>query len=265
MELIRQPSHGALYVEGFESEALQGRASVWIYLPPGYEDEPNRRYPVLYLLHGAWGWEFDWATKGSACETAGRMISAGEVEPHIIVMPNDGLAGVGSLYVNWRGARPRYEDWITRDLVGLVDSQLRTIPEREGRCIGGLSMGGYGATNLGLRNRALYRSITSHSGFFDVRGLSELFQPVYDHALGSPERIRANNPIEYVEDIPAEEMPALLFDCGTEDFLYQGNVAFAERLKELGLPHTYREHPGAHTWEYWSEHLVDQLVFHFGR
>lgn len=264
MELVRQPTHGSLCIEGIQSEALQGRTTVWIYLPPGYETDADRRYPVLYLLHGAWGWEFDWATKGSACETAGRLITAGEVEPHIIVMPNDGLAGIGSLYVNWRGTRPRYEDWITRDLVTHVDALLRTIPDRGGRCIGGLSMGGYGATNLGLRNRSLYRSIVSHSGFFDVRGVSELFQPVYDYALGSPERIRANNPIEYVESIPSDEIPALYFDCGTEDFLYHGNVAFRDRLLELGLPHTYREHPGGHTWEYWSVHLVDQLRFHFG-
>ncbi|MBD3175232.1 MAG: hypothetical protein GF320_08625 [Armatimonadia bacterium] len=264
MDRIHQPTHGSLHVEGVMSEALRGRGSVWIYLPPEYDTQPDREFPALYLLHGAWGWEFDWAVKGRAGETAGQMIAAGEIEPHVIVMPSDGLTGIGSLYVNWRGEAPQYADWIVHDLTGHIETNLRVMADRRSRCIGGLSMGGYGAVNLGLSNRELYRSVASHSGFFDVRALGEFFQPVYNEALGTPERVRANNPMEYVEDIPADEMPALHFDCGTDDFLYEANVSFHERLEDLGLPHTYREHPGSHTWDYWSEHLADQLLFHFG-
>jgi len=252
-------------VDGIQSEALQGRATIWVYLPPGYDDNTDRRYPVLYLLHGAWGWEWDWPCKGSAAETAGRMIDSGEIEPIIIVMPNDGLRKMGTLYVNWADGSARYEDWIACDLVAYIDSNLRTKAERDGRCITGLSMGGLGAVNIGLRNRLMYRSIASHSGLFDlVEDAGHFWREFQDQALGTPERAAQNSPLRYVANIPANERPALYIDCGVDDFLFQGNRDMHARLESLGIAHTYNEFPGAHTWEYWTEHLRESLAFHFG-
>ncbi len=262
---IDQPTHGTLVVDGVQSEALQGRASVWIYLPPDYETAPDRRYPTLTLLHGAWGWEWDWATKGAAAETVGRMITAGEIEPIVVAMPNDGLAHEGTMYVNWADGSRRCEDWIARDLVAHLDQNLRTQAERAGRCITGLSMGGFGATNIGLRNRLVYRSVASHSGLFSVVEKSNLFWDQFaERAFGSPERTKANSPLHYVGDLPRDELPAIYLDCGQDDFLFQGNEAMHARLTELGIEHTYNVFPGAHTWEYWTAHLEDSLRFHFG-
>jgi len=264
MYLIKQPQHGSLLVEGVQSEALQGRASVWVYLPPGYDDNPDRRYPVLYLLHGAWGWEWDWPCKGSAAETAGRMVAEGEIEPIIMVMPNDGLRKAGTLYTNWADGSGRYEDWIARDLVAYVDSNLRTKAERDGRCITGLSMGGLGAANIGLRNRSLFRSIATHSGLFSIVEEGDHFwSEFHDQALGTRERAEQNSPLHYVQDIPPAELPALYIDCGIDDFLFQANRDMHARLESLKIPHTYSEFPGAHTWEYWTEHLAGSLRFHY--
>lgn len=265
MNRIEQPEHGSLLVEGIQSEALQGRASVWLYLPPGYDDQPDTRYRTLTLLHGAWGWEWDWPCKGAACETAGRMIAAGEIEPIIIAMPNDGLHREGTLYLNWADGSRRCEDWIARDLTAYLDANLRTKAEREARCISGLSMGGFGAMNIGLRNRTVFGSIASHSGFFSVVEEANLFwDQFHDQAIGSPDRARANSPLHYIGDIPEAELPRIRFDCGKDDFLFQPNEAMHARMVELGIEHTYEVYPGAHTWEYWTEHLKDSLRFHFG-
>lgn len=178
-------------------------------------------------------------------------------------MPNDGLKREGTFYVNWVDGSARYEDWIARDLVGYIDANLRTKSTRADRCISGLSMGGFGAFHVGLRNRNLYRSVASHSGLFDVAVEGSFWDEFRDQAFGSMEKARAASPYHFVADIPKAELPALYHDCGTEDFLFGANEAMHARLEELGVASTYRTFPGAHTWEYWTEHLVDSLAFHF--
>lgn len=266
MYVIEQPERGRLLVEGIQSKALRGRSGVFVYLPPGYDDTPDRRYPVLYLLHGAYGWEWDWVAKGRAHFVAEQLIKAKEIEPIIMVMPSDGLRGIGTLYVNWADNSMRCEDWIAKELVGWTDSTLRTIASREGRCITGLSMGGFGAMNVGLRNRKKFRSIASHSGFFRLTWARRRWAGMV-FGTGSDGRARrqANSPYHYVGDIRGRDLPKLYMDCGVDDFLYQDNVAMHARLEELRIQHIYNEFPGAHDWEYWSEHIADSLRFHFGK
>ncbi len=260
MHVLRAEERGSLAIEPLESAALGGRSTVWLYLPPGCDDA--RPLPVLYLLHGAHGRESDWALHGSVLETAGELIHGGEIEPLLIVMPNDGLRGRGTRYMNRPDGTGDYEHWIARDLVAHIDDHFPTRAERAHRCIAGLSMGGFGAVNVGLRNRALYRGIASHSGLFNIRPEHSL--PEIAEDLDEETR-RANSPIDYIADIPHEELPALYLDCGVEDFLYEHNLEFHRRLRELGVEHVFHAFPGGHTWDYWSRRLRDSLRFLFGR
>ena len=141
----------------FESPAVGRTMKYNILLPRDY-DASSQRYPVLYLLHGltqnytAWG-----LSNGSP-------YYAGLYDDLIVVMPDAG----NSWYVNWvpnKDGRPNnWEDHIVQDVVNHVDWNFRTIARREGRAIAGLSMGGYGAITLGLRNPELFISIGSTSG-----------------------------------------------------------------------------------------------------
>src|SRR5205085_11565861 len=114
------------------------------------------RYPVLYLLHGLTGNYTNWARMGVP-----RYARAYDL---IVVMPDGGNAW----YVNWAksedGQKNDWEDAIIKDLIGHVDASSRTVAQREGRAINGLSMGGYGALMLGLKHPDLFCSIGSHSG-----------------------------------------------------------------------------------------------------
>jgi S-formylglutathione hydrolase FrmB len=263
---IPLPEHGSLVVEGITSAALDGRATVWIYLPPGYERDKETRYPVLTLLHGAYGWEWDWFLKGRAHITTDRLISEGTIPAVIVLTPSDGLRGDGSLYVNWARNGGRYEDWIAKDLVAWADANLRTVASREGRCIAGLSMGGYGAVNIGLRNRTTFRAIATHSGFFDPAPIVNQFYPTRATSLfATGADMAESTPYEYIERIPKGELPPLYIDCGAEDFLVEPNRLMHKRLEALGIAHVYSEFPGAHTWEYWSEHVTDSLKFLLGK
>lgn len=138
------------------SKALGRTTTFRVYLPAGYA-RSQRRYPVLYLLHGAFGDFKNWDTL-----TRLRRHAAGL--PWIIVMPDAG----DSWYTN-SATTPggRFEDYIAHDLISEVDARYRTVAGREGRAIAGLSMGGYGAMKFALRYPQLFSVAGSFSGAFD--------------------------------------------------------------------------------------------------
>lgn len=181
-------------------------------------------FAVLYQLHGASDDHRAWLYKSNLLRHVDGL-------PLVVVLPS----GENSYYVD------AWERLIVDDLPAHVS---RTFRVREGRAaIGGLSMGGFGAIRLGLKYAERYASIYAHS--------SKLVETGDDHdAAVVAARVDRNN------------MPALAFDCGVDDHLIDQSRTFATRLQSLGLPHEYREHPGAHTWDYWEQHLPDALAHH---
>ena len=129
------------------------RQPAFVYLPPGYDDELDRHYPVLYLLHGVLDSPEVWIEPvydGMTIQaTMDSLIAVGEIEPAIIVMPNGRNAYGGSYYAN-SPVSGNWADFIARDLVAHVDATYRTIPARESRAILGHSMGGLGAIRLSM-------------------------------------------------------------------------------------------------------------------
>jgi len=129
------------------------RQPAFVYLPPGYGDEPDRRYPVVYLLHGVLDSPEVWVEPvydGMTIQaTMDSLIAAGEIGPSIVVMPNGRNAYGGSYYVN-SPVTGGWADYIARDAVSHVDATYRTIPARESRAVLGHSMGGLGAIRLSM-------------------------------------------------------------------------------------------------------------------
>ena len=157
--------------DSFWSQALGIRKQFIVYLPPSYDANAARRYPVAYYLHGMWGDEWNWVRAGGIDRTMDSLVAVGLPEM-IVIMPD----GDDGWYTTWnnlgnnaecrRGKPPgrqsetvdafcvpwpKYDDYIARDLVARVDSLYRTIPSRSARAIAGLSMGGYGAISLALQ------------------------------------------------------------------------------------------------------------------
>jgi S-formylglutathione hydrolase FrmB len=135
----------------FHSVALNENLSTYVYLPIGYFDQPQRRYPTIYLLSGGGGNLREWVQYG-VCLDMDRLIRDETIQPMIVVMPsgNDNpMSGLGSYWFNHAppplGDGKRWGDYIAQDLVRYVDSNYRTLPDRSSRAIGGLSAGGQGA------------------------------------------------------------------------------------------------------------------------
>ena len=257
-----------------------GRKTAYnILLPADYETSGDKRYPVLYLLHGLTGNYGNWAGMG-----AGRAAMGLDL---IVVMPDGG----NSWYVNWTesedGQKNAWDDMITKDLIDHVDATYRTIASREGRAINGLSMGGYGGLTLGLRHPDLFCSIGSHSGALAfARGIGnrlrsgqdlpqrknqgsdtpntkiaiEGFQSTADRTpkgkiFLKPEDADASDPFKLILAVPKDKLPHIYLDCGTEDRLISASRDFAKLLMENDIPFTYGESVGAHNGPYWTREV----------
>jgi S-formylglutathione hydrolase len=131
---------------------------VAVYLPPSYATSRNRRYPVVYLLHGYGRTVDSWVPFIGLPGSADRDIAAGTAKEMILVIPDAHTRYGGSMY----SSSPAIGDWeayITQDLVGYIDTHYRTIAKRESRGLGGHSMGGYGVWRIGMKFPDIYASI----------------------------------------------------------------------------------------------------------
>jgi S-formylglutathione hydrolase len=145
---------------------------VSIYLPPGYEDDEDKRYPVIYFLHGFLQDNRKWTGSDGLVNTnfapiMNTLINNDEIDPMIIVIPNSKNSYDGSWYTN-SPTTGNWEDFIVKDVVQYVDENYRTIPERGSRGIAGHSMGGYGTFKLAMRNPGIFSSAYMLSASFLV-------------------------------------------------------------------------------------------------
>jgi S-formylglutathione hydrolase FrmB len=231
-------------------------------------------FPVFYLLHGLSDDESIWIRRTSIERYV-------DNTPLIVVMPTTARGW----YTDSRAdANRAYEKHIVSDVVSFVDRTFKTIPERKGRVVGGLSMGGYGAVKLALKYPDMFLSATSHSGAVapfrflgkDKQRYADI-APEFRAIFGDEPRDGENDPMRLAERCPRKLRPALRIDCGKADHLLQQNRDFHQRLVSLRYPHEYHELPsraayqdrgplspwtGGHDWNYWDLAVQHALVFH---
>jgi len=199
----------------------------WIYLPPGYGQDPQRRYPVVYLLHGG-------SDKGTFFLELGVRkamddgLSSGALGPMLLVLLDAGpkFEGDGS-------ATGSFEDYVATELIPDVDHRWRTLAERSGRAIGGVSLGGRHALEFAATHPSLVAGVGGHSSTVPR----------------SP------------EELAAAKIPIWL-DVGESDGLYDDDAALARQLRRLGADVLWRPADGEHGRAYWSSRLPDYLRFY---
>ncbi len=219
----------------------------------------DTRYPVLYLLHGAWSNHAEWAARTKLVDHAARF-------PLIIVCPE----GENSCYINGANGE-RWEDYIVTDLPAHIEATYRVRTERSGRAIAGLSMGGFGAFNCGMRHPERYCAIgvaLRRIQYPDL-GRRTTDDPQFRAVLGplnSPTR-QEYDPHRVIEQAVrthgADGLPMLAMDCGLDDYpdLLAANRALHRTMTRLGVHHFYREQPGGHDWPYWDREVRFTLQF----
>ena len=248
----------------WRSEILAKQTTMQVLLPA----VGRPPYATLYLLHGLSDDSTIWLRRS-------RIEAYVREWPLMVVMP-DGYRG---FYTdNEQG--PPYARHFGEEMLEFVERNFPARPARGARAIGGLSMGGYGALRLALGYPEKFCSANSHSGALmrfnlDLSPREARRDPIF--RKHPPEfflemrRVFGRRPMDTGHNLLLlirrarrrhRRLPRMLIDCGTEDSLLEHNRRFHEDLQALKVPHTYREFPGGHDWDYWDLHVREALDFH---
>ena len=245
-----EPLAGMLRDDKLTSPIIGEDFAYRVYLPPDYQARPQRRYPVLYMLHGNGGNYTEWSDSFLP-EQADRLIVAGEIPPLIIVMPDDGET---TYWANWSEG-PRWGDYVTEDVVSTIDQRYRTLANPRSRAIGGLSMGGLGALNLAFQHPDVFGVVGGHSPSIRLEPEPMLWFLVGDNFW-------EHNPVWLAQNAPGIESVSIWLDAGTDDVWLPNIEAVRDALVERGLHFEWHNFPGPHEAEYLIEHVPDYLRFY---
>jgi enterochelin esterase family protein len=270
--------HGTVQAVWYPSPTLKlAKRRMMVYTPPGYEDS-NRKYPVLYLLHGGGGDEDAWLGMGRANIIMDNLIAAGKAKPMIVVMPNGNATQTVSQGFGFgptpatqsvqapapppvqaaaatarsgapggRGGAPQpyagsYPESLVKDVMPFVEKRFRVLATKDDRAIAGLSMGG-GHTLAATNNNP---GVFAYIGVFSSgpRTPDEAFQ-------------------KQLDAVKAGGVKFYWLGAGTTDMAREGTVALSELVKKEGFNTSYREIPGRHYWFLWRDFLAQyaQVMF----
>ena len=232
----------------FESKAATQTVSCYVFTPESYDTNKERRFPVLYWLHGSGG-----SSPGSAAQLAqhyGEAMRAGKLPPMIMVFPNGLPMG---MWCDWKDGSVKLETMFIEELMPHIDQHFRTLAKREGRIIEGFSMGGYGAARLGFKFPQLFAAVSllgagplqqdfSEAPRAGPRGRDQVLGTVYG---GDMSYYRAQSPWQIAEQNAEKLRSGLLIRqiIGDRDETLGFNRGFKQHLDALKIPHTYRQLP----------------------
>jgi putative tributyrin esterase len=252
------------------SAAMHKTYRAAVVLPASYAKNKKASYPVLYLLHGAYGHFDNWLSKTPDKQLLHRLAD----QYNLIIVTPEGETF--SFYLDSPvKADSQFETYLTKEVIPAIDQAYRTVRDRKGRLITGLSMGGFGAMYLSARHPDLYGAAGSMSGALELSSANRHFTPEETAwrnknllpIMGSEEQnpafFKTNSVVNMADQMHQNGLP-LIFDCGVDDGLIEINREMHRRLVYNHTPHDYTERPGGHTWEYWQTALPYQVQF-FGQ
>jgi enterochelin esterase family protein len=241
--LPKDVPHGDVRAHYYFAKSTGQTRRCFIYAPPDYDTNLTGRYPVLYLQHGMGEDARGWPTQGRINFIIDNLIAEGKAKPMIVVMA-DGDITPGAMSGPRKGEGPMFWDKFTQDLIDdiipMIDTTYRTIPDREHRAMAGLSLGGtqtWEITQAHLDEFAYIGCFSAPFGFPAIPG-------GFDGLLGDPAAF-------------ARQVKVLFISIGTaEGGMTAGGRNFHQALEQAGIKHVYYESPGtAHEWQTWRRSL----------
>jgi len=252
-----------------QSKVLNADREYNIFLPKSYETDVNKKYPILYLLHGMMDTNQGWFMRGHLKDVADQLIASGEMCEMIIVTPNAG----GNVYEGaWNGYFDmpgwNYETFFYTEFLPHIETTYRVIGDKQHRAVAGLSMGGGGSTSYGQRHSDLFAAVYAMSALMDIpdQGGPPPSQNVDDKMAILTKSVQENSCVKYVtgaDDNRKEQLRSVKWfvDCGDDDFLLDRNIEFTQAMRAAQIPCEFRVRDGGHTWEYWHSALYTCLPF----
>ena len=250
------------------SQILQCSRSYNIYLPGGYDEDTEKSYPILYLLHGAGDDHTTWENRAHVRDVMNNLVRSGQVEEMIIVMPMAGIAkGETKSYLGYFNFPEwKYEDFFFQEFIPEIEKRYRVKADKHSRAIAGLSMGGGGCTSYAQKHPEMFCVSYAMSALMD-NPASRILDP-NDNSMWTLMRKSAveNSCVAFVRDASDQTLEQLktvkwFVDCGDEDFLLEVNLDFARVMKDRAVPFELRIRDGVHDWEYWHSALYISLPY----
>jgi len=241
----------------FHSSALNRTMQYVVYLPPGYDANPNARYPAAYMLHGGGGDIMEWPSYG-LFDTADRLMGDRTVPPFILVLPEgDQEYWVDHVIDKRTGANgEKWGTYTAKEVVPTIDARFRTIARQDARAIGGLSMGGHGAMQLAMNFPGIWSAIGAHSPSLRPEGDA----PTY---LGFGADFAARDPLDLILAKPdLARSYTWWIDTGDADPWKAPATDVHVALQQLGIAHDWHVYPGGHELAYWSAHMEEYVRYY---
>jgi len=262
-------STGRVECNSLPSKILSRSVPYCIVLPPNFDTDKTKHFPILYSLHGL-GDNEQFFVHSGAWNLVEDLREKGELTNFLIATP-DGGAG---FYINSKDGRNRYEDFLLQEFFPFIEKRYRVAPGRANRAISGVSMGGYGALHLAFRHPQLFSAVSAHSaalieklpGFLGAAPSTSPRARVFGGVFGNPP-----DPIFWDQNSPlvlarTANLAGLhiYFDCGdNDDYGFNaGATALDKILTSRRIPHEFHLYPGRHDPAYFAEHLPASLQFH---
>jgi enterochelin esterase-like enzyme len=239
--------HGEVRSRWYNSQVTGKTRRVMVYTPPGYDVEPQPRYPVLYLQHGAGEDETGWTRQGHVNFILDNLIAAGKVKPMIVVMEKGYAVRSGETATppgSGRGDGGAFEELVLKDLIPMIDASYRTRADRDHRAIAGLSMGGGQALRIGLTHLDTFSVVASFSGVRNVE-----LQTAYDGVFADPAVFDQKVRLLYLHS----------GTVGLDATIHQSARELHNALEQSGIKNVvFRDAQGlAHEWQTWRYALHD--------
>jgi enterochelin esterase-like enzyme len=247
--LVKDVPHGDIRTDRYYSKQTGTWRRFYIYTPPGYDTEINKKYPVLYIQHGAGEDERCWGAQGRLDIILDNLIAEGKTTPMLVVMTNEYIVndmGGGYNTEPFNRFMDLFKNELFDTIIPYIESNYRALSDRENRAIAGLSMGGGFAFRIGMLNTDKFAWIgVFSSSAFRGRG-GDIFdaEKQIPGIFTNPEKF--NNALKL-----------LYISTGEQDHSFEYTQKAAATFKEKGLNVEYSTFPGAHEWHVWRKALHD--------
>jgi enterochelin esterase-like enzyme len=238
---LKEVPHGEVRMKRYYSNVFNDWRRFYIYTPAEYESNPDKKYPVLYLLHGGGEDERGWSTQGKTDLILDNLIADGKAKPMLVVMM-DGNTGGGGLASFGERSLQMFENELMHVVIPVVEKNYQVQTTSGGRALAGLSMGGLQTLYAGMKNHNMFSSLgVFSSGWF-----------ANNPTLSDPQYAFMKNNVAAINS----DIKHFWIAMGAkEDIAYENCKVMLKKFDDMGIRYQYSEYPGGHTWPVWRNNL----------